>query len=176
MSGEITIPAFPNRYPYNELLLDGKLQTKGGLNAKTRSWNWKHRGLTLLYTSSRSDHVVSVAHGLEPQGFTKGVIVGCADLTEVRHLSNGEKLDLFRAFNNLPSRSAARRVMRASANAIWPLPIGFFFEDLQRFEDPIPFKPPRGAVRTFRVPIGQVEDQLRKLGHDIRQLRRSLVY
>lgn len=169
MSDDITIPAFPNRYPYNELLLDGDL------DAKTRTWHWKHRGLTLLYTSSRSDHEVAFAHGLDPRDFAKGVIVGCGDLVEVRDLTDRERARLFMQFNNIKSKSVARRLMRTGGNCIWPLPVGFFFDDLQRFEKPVPFSPPRGAVRTFRVSIGLVEEQLRKLGHDIAQLRRSLI-
>ncbi|MEA3249888.1 MAG: hypothetical protein U9Q03_06090 [Patescibacteria group bacterium] len=161
MSDELTVPAFPNRYPYNELLLDGKLL------AKTRIWRWKHRGLTLLYTSSRADHEVVLAHGLELTGFTKGIIVGCADLVDVRELTMGERVELFRAFNNIKSKSVARRRMRTDGNSIWPFPIGFFFEDLCRFDEPIPFKPPRGAMRTFRVPIELVAEQLQKLGHGI---------
>ncbi len=167
MSDRITVPAFPNMYPYNELLLDGRL------SAKTRSWRWKHRGLTLLYTSSRAEHEVAFAYGLEVRGFAKGVIVGCGDLVDVRELTKGERIDLFRQFNNFRSRSEARRKIDGMGNFIWPLPIGFFFDGLTRFGTPVPFKPPQGAVRTFRVPLDLVEGQLRKSGHDIKQLRRS---
>ena len=68
--GNGTIPAFPNWFPYNELLLTGKL------SAKTRTWRWSHTGLTLLYTSGSTAREVVEAHGLDPKDMPRGVLVG----------------------------------------------------------------------------------------------------
>src|SRR3989344_6057871 len=89
-----TIPAFPNSFPYNELLLYGKL------SAKTRTWRWGHTGLTLLYTSTSTAHDVARAHGLDPKGTPRGVLVGVGELVSVRELTGVEAAQIEREFDN----------------------------------------------------------------------------
>ena len=139
-----TIPALPNSYPYNELLLSGKL------SAKTRSWRWKHTGLTLLYTSTSTVREVAEAHGLEEEAKVapRMVIVGCGELVTVRKNTSAELRQLANEFLN----------HQFVARMVDPLDPSFRYEfkNLLRFRTPVPFRPPQGAVRTFGVPIGVV--------------------
>ncbi len=87
------IKCIPNRYPYNELLLSGKL------SAKTRSWKWNHEGLTLLYTSTHKDNEIVDAHGL-PAKYDSGVIVGYGTLKKVRPNTKKELSQIEKEFGN----------------------------------------------------------------------------
>jgi hypothetical protein len=133
----LTIPALPNHYPYNELLLSGKL------SAKTRSWRWHHSGVTLLYTSTRTADGVCEAHGLLEASKTapRGVLVGVGFLKPVRPNTERERQRIMREFFN-----GKRRTYGGWAGAY-----RYEFTRLRRFRRPIPFKPPRGVVQVFRV-------------------------
>lgn len=157
-----TIPAFPNAFPYNELLLDGKLKI-GPFGVKTRSWEWKHRGLVLLYTSGRVHKPVADAYGLDPKKYPCKMIIGMADLVDVRELTERECDRLRSQFNNISLRQA-RAIPFSGSLRDWiePLPIGYFFCNLRRFKKPVPFKWPAGAVTTVRVPVALVARALRK--------------
>ena len=132
--------AMPNRYPYNELLLSGKL------SAKTRTWKWNHTGLTLLYTSEKSDDDVLWAHDLSKK-HESGVLVGYGMLEPVR-LNSEEECGLledeFYNADNLRYYDFDRLISAG--------PWRYQFTDLQRFKKPISFKPKPGSVRVFRVP------------------------
>lgn len=145
-----TIPALPNSYPYNELLLNGKL------SAKTRTWRWSHTGLTLLYTSTSTAWDVVGAHGLEDKVHTtpRMVLVGVGHLVPVRELTEDERDQIDREFGN------------GDYIGIGAADYRYEFKDLRRFEKPVSFKPPKGAVRTFKVPVRVVADALKKIGID----------
>lgn len=160
---EATIPAFSNAFPYNELLLDGKLI------AKTRSWDWKHRGLTLLYTSTSTHSEVVRAHEMDPKLYPRKALVGVGNLVDVRPLTKREKRKLFSQFNNVPNRRAvSNRTLRKRgfwmSSDVHPLPIGFFFTDLKRFVEPVPFDWPVGPIRPIGVPISHVAAALKAVG------------
>jgi len=143
-----TIPAFPNSFPYNELLLRGKL------SAKTRSWRWSHTGLTLLYTSTSTARDVTAAYGLDPKIASRGVLVGVGELLPVRLVTIAEARKIEREFSN---------------NGKWAVavvagPYRYKFKNLRRFKKPVPFRPPRGAVRTFNVPLSVVKKSLKEIG------------
>lgn len=145
-----TIPAFPNSFPYNELLLSGKL------SAKTRTWRWGHTGLTLLYTSTSTADAVVSAHGLnnESRNSPRMVLVGVGELQPVRELTEKESKQIYREFRNGKRTS-------------WGPGTGNFryeFRNLKRFKNPVPFKPPQGAVRLFNVPVALVADALKEVG------------
>jgi hypothetical protein len=154
-----TIPAFPNAFPYNELLLDGKLI------AKTRGWVWAHRGLTLLYTSTKVHRAAADAHGLDPKDYEQKVIVGCGELVDSRALTEAEKKELFRQFNNLRFGWTEKDLPH---RWIEPLPIGFFFKNLKRFKKPVQFNWPSGPVKPIGVPVSKVAAALKAVG--IRQV------
>ncbi|MBI2035751.1 MAG: hypothetical protein HYT12_03680 [Candidatus Liptonbacteria bacterium] len=142
-----TIPAFPNSFPYNELLLSGKL------SAKTRTWRWGHTGLTLLYTSTSTAREVASAHGLNPKGTPRGVLVGVGELVPVRKLTYAEAKRIEREFdNNTGTVSIGAGAWR------------YKFKNLKRFKKPVPFKPPQGAVRLFNVPVTVVARALKEVG------------
>jgi len=130
----------PNRYPYNELLFSGKL------SAKTRSWAWKHTGLTLLYTSTKSDDDVADIYDL-PEEFESGVIVGCGILLPVRENSTEELAQLEEEFHSPDTW-------------IYPQWQRYEFKDLKKFKNPVKFKPPKGAVSVFNIPHDLVREEL----------------
>jgi len=166
-----TIPILPNVFPYNEMLFRGILKLNG-CAVKTRSWSWKHRGLTLLYTSlSRYHKIPAKAYNLNPNDFPKGAIVGVGNLVDVRELTEREKFRLLCQFNNATPKEAGEFGQFTSPAYIGPFDIGFFFKDLKRFETSVPFTPPKGAVSVFRVPVIQVAKALKKVGVDPKQLR-----
>jgi hypothetical protein len=141
-----TIPAFPNSFPYNELLFSNKL------SAKTRTWRWGHTGLTLLYTSTSTAHEVAAAHGLDSKNTLRGVLVGVGELLPVRELTEAEAKQIEKEFAN------NKRTVCVEAG-----PWLYKFKNLRRFKKPVPFKPPRGAVRLFHVPISVVAQALKEI-------------
>lgn len=143
-----TIPALPNHFPYNELLLNGKL------SAKTRTWRWKHTGLTLLYTSTSTAWDVVGAHGLEDEVHTtpRMVLVGVGELLPVRELTEDERDQIDREFGNGDYIGTGAADYR------------YEFKNLKRFVEPVPFKPPHGAVRTYNVPLRIVAEALEEVG------------
>ncbi|MBI2121666.1 MAG: hypothetical protein HYT98_00950 [Candidatus Sungbacteria bacterium] len=142
-----TIPAFPNSFPYNELLLRGKL------SAKTRTWRWSHTGLTLLYTSTSTARDVAKAHGLDSKNTLRGVLVGVGELVPVRELTDAEAEQIEREFDNDTG------TVSIGAGS-WR----YEFKNLKRFKKPVPFKPPQGAVRLFNVPVFIVAKALKEIG------------
>lgn len=145
-----TIPAFPNSFPYNELLLTGKL------SAKTRSWRWSHTGLTLLYTSTSTVDAVVSAYGLENEArkAPRMVLVGVGELQPVRGFTEKESKQVYREFRN-------------GKRTTWGPGSGGYryeFKNLKRFKEPVPFKPPKGAVRLFNVPVSVVTKALKEIG------------
>lgn len=153
---EKTIPAFPNHYPYNELLLGGSL------SAKTRTWRWSHSGLTLLYTSTGTCDAVVAAHGLEEKVKTapRMVPVGVGELQPVRKLTQKESRQIYREFRN------GKKVSWGPGTGEYR----YEFRNLRRFKNPVSFRPPQGAVRTFRVPVSVVAKALKEVGINPRNL------
>lgn len=146
-----TIPALPNSFPYNELLFSGKL------SAKTRNWRWSHAGLTLLYTSTSTAREVAAAHGLNPKGTPRGVLVGVGELVPVRELTDVEARRIEKEFDN-------------NTGLVVSIGAGTYrykFKNLKRFKNPVRFKPPCGAVRTFKVPVSLVRKALKEVGYAI---------
>lgn len=145
---EKTIPAFPNSFPYNELLFSGKL------SAKTRNWRWKHSGLTLLYTSTSTAQSVAEVHGLDPKKSPRGILVGIGELVPVREMTDAEIVQVEREFDNGGS----------TVTGVYAGIYRYEFRNLKRFKEPVPFKPPRGAVRLFNVPVSVVTKALKEIG------------
>jgi len=161
-----TIPVFPNVFPWNELLLDGKIF------AKTRNWDWKYRGLVLLYTSKgRIDKTTAEQHGFDPKQYPLGAIIGVGNLTNVKKLTLLEQVNLFRQFNKTTKKEAHEfyhEEYSERSGYVLPMDYGFFFEDLKRFEPCIIFPYPPGSVRYYNFHITKfIEKELRKLGYNI---------
>lgn len=166
-----TIPILPNVFPYNEMLFRGILKLNG-CSVKTRSWSWEHRGLTLLYTSlSRYHKIPAEAYDLNPEDFPRGAIVGVGNLVDVRELTVKEKFRLLCQFNNATPKEAEEFGQFAGPAYVGPFDIGFFFKDLKRFENAIPFTPPKGAVSVFKTPVITVAKALNKVGIDPNSVR-----
>jgi len=144
------LPAFPNQFPYYELLF------RHLVSAKTRTWVWKHTGWTLFYTSkSRVVRPVIEAYGnlnLKAYEDTLGCLVGIGYLLPVRPNTRKEIKQLEREFNN------------NGPVKIYAGPYRYEFKLFHEFEQPIAFSAPRGAVTTFKVPVGVVKKELTRLG------------
>lgn len=177
-----TIPAFPNWFPFNEMLLDGILKL-GSFGVKTRKLPWSHRGLTLLYSSGRVAATSAKAHGYDPKTSPRGVILGVGELVDVRPLTDAEFRTMTGQFNNMDVRTAGRLVRAADAKRTWPVdgegnplvlpfPLGYFFRNLKRFKTPVPFAWPSGAVRCTNIPVSVVADALKSAGiREINEVR-----
>ena len=163
------LPVFPNWYPYNEMLLDGHLRV-GKYAVKTRSWKWKYRGLVLLYNSGRvaPQAVKAYRYRYEQNPSKHKIIVGIAELAEVRPLSNEEGRKMICNFNNYTMRKTKiwEAVLGLDDDPSWPFwinsqqghehiicpfPIGFFFKNAVRFETPVPFNWPAGPVKPIYI-------------------------
>ncbi len=159
----LQLPVFPNWYPFNDMLLDGRLMV-GERGVKTRSYDWKYRGPVLLYNSGRT-----VNHCVRAYDYPKGhdrhrIIVGVAHLEEVRELTWRELRTMERNFNNLTSRQVRLYPWRAE---IYPLPVGYFFTRMKRFTKPVPFGWPAGPVKPIFTTIesrSELARQLRVVG------------
>ncbi len=136
--------ALPNSYPYNELLLSGKL------SAKTRNWKWSHTGLTLLYTSHSVASNIVRAHNL-PTKHKVGVIVGYGMLEPVRENTEQELDSLESQFYNFNLDAW---------DGVWAGQYRYEFSKLTRLPEPIPFKPKPGSVRVLRVPLSVIDGHI----------------
>jgi hypothetical protein len=131
-----TIPVIANRAPWNELVLRGRRKVK------TLSFNWKHRGPILLYTSSNrvdwwAEADYPMLRNIPNSTIPKGVIVGYATVKDV--VPTSELPAGFRAKD-----PGLTHTLGQSYVAI--------VTKVKRFKRPIPFKPPKGAIRIFRAP------------------------
>lgn len=149
-----TLSTFNNQFPYYELLL------RGILSAKTReNWTWKHTGWTLFYTS-KSRIVTSVINSyaelnLRDNLDTCGCLVGIGYLLPVTLNTPRQMTQLTREFNN------------GKRGPIWPGYNRFEFKPFYRFQKPIVYTAPRGAVNTFKVPVDVVATELKRLGIEL---------
>jgi|SRR3989344_789898 len=145
------IPVFPNWYPYNDMLLDRRLMI-GRFGVKTRSYNWNYRGPVLLYNSGRTAwHCVNI-YGYERANreLHHGVIIGAGDLADVRYLDLTEEARMCINFNNL--KITPKKYWQTLPHAaVTPLPFGYFFSGLKRFDRPIRFNWPSGPVRPIFI-------------------------
>ncbi len=157
------IPAFPNWFPFNEMLLDGILKL-GKYGVKSRPLPWSHRGLTLLYSSSRVARASAEAHGYDPKTSPRGVILGVGQLVDVRVLTPEEWEQMRLQFNNTTPDGMQEILATPGRQYVEPFDLGYFFEGLKRFETPVPFNWPQGAVRCTNVPVATVAKALKGIG------------
>ena len=139
-----TVPVFANRAPWYELVFRGKRQVK------TIGFNWKYRGPILLYTSSNQTddwglYEYQASHrglrGLKMADIPKGCIVGVATVVDVVPQEDFEFEERYQRYY------AADPVLYDSLGQSHVV----ILENAKRFKTPIPFKPPQGAIRTFRA-------------------------
>ena len=186
------IPVFPNWFPYNDMLLDGHLEVEHKTMAegtvhgvKTRSWNWDYRGPVLLYNSGRTAREALEAYGYSDCSPMHRVIVGIGNLYDVRPLTDFEGVRMVANFNNIRV-PAVRQLLEdlgrkygyegplmpfevhEHTNLIAPLPIGFFFNWLDRFENPVSFRWPPGPIRPIMTTVrrgGVLWRQMERVKH-----------
>ncbi|MBX4190332.1 hypothetical protein KW791_03510 [Candidatus Parcubacteria bacterium] len=155
------IPVFPNWYPYNDMLLDGRLDI-GQKSVKTRSYDWNYRGPVLLYNSLRREPLAMRAYGYGPNKNNHRMIVGMAHLTEVRLLTRGEIRKMICNFNNINKGELEKLIKKFKladypqwihnyGSYISPFQFGYFFENPTRFEKPVPFNWPSGPVKPIYI-------------------------
>lgn len=131
-----TVPVFANRAPWNELLIRGQRRVK------TLSFNWKHRGPILLYTSSnRQDDIFGLTYKLKDRELASlplGAIVGKANVVDVVPTSKFTDDSYYQHDPNLWETTGQAYVV--------------LVDQVKRFKKPVLFKPPKGAVRISRAP------------------------
>lgn len=140
--------------PYWELAFRGKLNL-GKFAVKTcPNDHYAHRGLVLCYTSLKNaegplhahDIVDEAARRLQTvdQIVPRGV-VGCAELVDLRELTDGEKKLLFKGYNNVSyerfMETSLPESERPAGNYIFAMHYGYFLKRTYRF--PNPFVPPQ---------------------------------
>lgn len=139
------LPALPNHFPFNKLLIDGKL------SAKTRDWKWNYNGFVLLYTSSRANNDVIRAHNIDPATHEKCKLVGIGKLLPVRENTKTEKKLIEKEFGNGKKINVRAGQFR------------YQFEWVEKFSRPIEWTPPKGAVSIFYVPINAISNELHNI-------------
>lgn len=113
---ETTVPVMANQRPWNELVLQGRRRFK------TLTFDWKHRGLILLYNSMGVD------------------LEGC------------EEYDvLVEDAKKLPVKTIVGYATVVAVNGDCGY-FEVELREPKRFKNPIPFAKPAGAVRVFRAP------------------------
>jgi len=161
--------AFPNIFPYNEMLFDGKLRL-ANFRVKTRGYDPGFRGPVLLYTSGRIERCVAQAHGYNPKEYIRPAIVGVGDLKKVRELSEEEFESMFFQFNNATSEDE----VYSQDGCVEPLSYGLFFQRLRKFKEPIAFTAAPGPVKRIKVPLDIVGEALEDNG--IGLVENKLIY
>jgi hypothetical protein len=150
-----TVPVFANRAPWNELILRGKRRVK------TINFNWKYRGLVLLYTSKDrvdgwglDDYRRNPITGrgiktLKMADIPKGVIVGYVTVVDVVPQNTFEGIQPF-----VNAETPYDKFYAADPNLVDSLGQSHvvIVENPVRFKTPIPYKPPQGSVRISHAP------------------------
>ena len=168
------LPVMANKYPYNNMVFDDHLQV-GEFAVKTRSYNLKYRGPVLFYNSSSVEPLAMKAYGYPKDQSNLKIIIGMANLVEVRPLTHKEARKMVMNFNNLPD-IAVRNLFGKMLDLIEsdkeipdfpflvnemgiiaPFRNGLFFLNKKRFQKPIPFNWPAGPqkpifIQTARYP------------------------
>lgn len=160
------LPVFPNWYPYNNMFFDGHLRV-GGCSVKTRNYLWDYRGPVLFYNSGRTEQRMIEIYGYERGRDNHKVIIGVADLIDVRGLTTEEAKKMVCNFNCI-SRQTLNRILRPNRATddpeapfhiyeygyyVAPLRVGYFFKNLRRLSTPVPFNWPAGPVKPIFTEI-----------------------
>jgi len=153
------IPVFPNWYPFNDMVFDEHLQV-GDCTVKTRSWDWNYRGPVLFYTSGRVARQAVEAYSYKRNPSNHKIIIGVANLVNVRELTNREARKMVCNFNNISPAQLKELLTEAGGcrepdSPFWvnnlgyiaPYRIGFFFQDKKKFLTPVPFNWPPGPIK-----------------------------
>ena len=119
--------------------------------------------MTLLYTSTSTARDVAEYHDLDPKSAPRGVLVGVGELAPVRKLTREEHRQIIDEFY---AHQFEARFIEPSDGLY-----RYEFKNLRRFKNPVSFKPPQGAVRTFKVPLRVVAKALKRVGIDPNRLR-----
>ena len=166
-----------NKYPYNNMVFDNRLQV-GEFAVKTRSYNLNYRGPVLFYNSGRIEPLAMKAYGYQRSPLNHKVIIGMAELVEVRPLTIPEGKIMVKNFNHWTQRELTRFTKQFYlpgtcvldiderdwqdwpfwintqwdySDIITPYRIGLFFKNKKRFDKPIPFNWPAGPVRPIQI-------------------------
>ncbi len=179
LSTQNKLPVFPNWFPYNDMLFDGHMKVGQWEGVKTRSWDWKYRGPVLLYNSLRTSLPALDAYKYKDSPLNHKVIIGVGELAEVRELKISEATKMLANFNNKPLAQIKRIVQYYCADYtpekviysfydfgpyIAPFKVGFFFKNLTRFKEPVPFNWPSGPIKPIFIPVSVVEKAFEKVG------------
>jgi len=85
MAEKMNITVLSLKQPWAELIVAGKK------TIELRSWNTKHRGIFYIHASLNTDKEKCKELGLNPDELTTGVIIGKAELIDVKKYANREE-------------------------------------------------------------------------------------
>lgn len=154
---EMIIPALPNPFPYNELLLEGTFF------ATSRNWKWGHSGPTLLYTTKTVVEPVARHFKRSSPHWRReimGSLIGIGDLLPVKQITKRERMRMEGKLNCTPVSKLTEVNSDEYVHAGGYL---YRFENLQKFDKPVPFILPSGNRRAFDVAGSAISAELRKL-------------
>src|SRR3989344_2838450 len=173
MSKDRKIPVFPNWFPFNDMVFDGHLKVGKYAAVKTRKWQWKYMGPVLFYNTLRTAQVELDRYPkYQNVPANRKTIIGIAEIVESRPLTTEEAKQMLANFNNhklvkieieLEETAAATgQSVEQIIYDFWkfgpfvaPFRIGFFFQNLKRFEKPIPFNWPSGPIKPIFTDVNQ---------------------
>lgn len=122
------ILVWPNTIPFNAMLLTGKLPFKTRSQPPLNNYS----GRVLFYNSTRNAKGRAIlGAGIDPTLLVNKTIIGEGTLCDVRELTSKEKY-LF---------------ARLCSGLYGAFPLGYFFENLYIYQQPIPANWPGGCVR-----------------------------
>ena len=173
MLKERKIPVFPNWFPFNNMVFDGHLKVGKYAAVKTRKWQWNYRGPLLFYNTLRTAQVALDRYpkyrNIPPNRKT---IIGIAEIVDSRPFTIDEAKQMLANFNNhklvkieIELAETAFATELSIEEIIYnfyefgpfvaPFKIGFFFQNPQRFENPLPFNWPSGPIKPIFIDVNK---------------------
>ncbi len=171
------------------MMLDGHLKVNRWEGIKTRNWEWNYRGPVLFYNSLRTAKPAVEAYKYVDSHSQHKVIIGVGELLDVRPLTHKEALQMVCNFNNMSPEKVEEILQQNGFTSepideedfvnsvlfdfyefgpyIAPFDTGFFFKNLKRFKESVPFNWPPGPIKpifTKIVPGSKLHRQLKQLG------------
>src|SRR5512133_3875500 len=131
-NGETTLKCLSLKQPFAELVIDGRK------TIETRTWNTKFRGEFLIHSSKTIDEKSAKKLNIDCCRLTKGALIGCAFLYDVKKYSNRQQY--------------VEDQDKHLTDNFSPPKYGFFLKDARRLDKPIPLT---GKLGFFHIKFHQ---------------------
>lgn len=162
MAKSLYLPVLSDWFPFSDMLLDNYMRVGGYAGVITKNWGWDYRGWVLFYNSYETFTQCARAYGYQDRPDCHGVIVGIGKLVEVREITIRERFIMAGKYNNWSPR-LIKKLIVLEANHVRPFDIGFFFQNLRRFKEAVPFKRPPKSERSGSIfPKVKINSKIRR--------------